>query len=51
MYTFENYHKFFFPEQDAMNLIFNPNVGILPLKYGVFLIVNIFFFEKFIKIL
>ncbi len=51
MYTFENNHKFFFPEQDAMNLIFNPSVGILPLKYGVFLIVNIFCFEKFIKLL
>lgn len=39
----------FFPEQDSINILFYPNVGFLPLKYGIYLLGNIYVFRKKIK--
>ena len=39
----------FFPEQDSINVFFYPNVGLLPLKYGIYLLGNITVFHKNIK--
>ena len=38
--------KLFFPEQDAMNYIFYKKMGILPLKYGIYLYGNITEYKK-----
>ena len=38
--TIKNNSKLRFPEQDAINYIFYPKVGFLPLKYGIYMIGN-----------
>ena len=38
--TVKNNTKLRFPEQDAINYIFYPKVGFLPLKYGIYMIGN-----------
>ena len=37
-FTIKNNSILSFPEQDAINYIFYPNVGFLPLKYGIYMI-------------
>ena len=48
-FTLENSKKMSYPTQDPLNAVFNPNIGILPLKYGLYLIGNINVFNKFKK--
>ena len=45
-FTFKNNKKLFFPEQDGMNYIFYKKIGLLPLKYGIYLYGNITEFHK-----
>jgi lipopolysaccharide biosynthesis glycosyltransferase len=45
-FTFKNTKKLFFPEQDGMNYIFYKKIGLLPLKYGIYLYGNITQFKK-----
>ena len=45
-FTFKNTKKLFFPEQDGMNYIFYKKIGLLPLKYGIYLYGNITEFHK-----
>ena len=40
-FTLKNSEKLFFPEQDGMNYIFHEKIGLLPLKYGIYLYGNI----------
>jgi len=40
-FTKKNSKKLFFPEQDGINYIFNKKIGLLPLKYGIYLYGNI----------
>ena len=37
-FTVNKNKKLHFPEQDSINYIFYPNVGFLPLKYGIYMI-------------
>ena len=39
-FTIKNNTQLRFPEQDAINYIFFPNIGFLPLKYGIYMIGN-----------
>ena len=39
-FTIKNNSQLYFPEQDAINYIFFPNVGFLPLKYGIYMIAS-----------
>lgn len=41
--------RLYFPEQDGINIFFYPKVGLLPLKYGLYLFGNITIFQKFVK--
>ena len=41
LYNFENFKKTHFLEQDTLNYIFKDKIGLLPLKYGVYLFGNI----------
>ena len=36
--TIKNNSKWLFREQDAINYVFHPNIGFLPLKYGIYMI-------------
>ena len=45
-YTKDNNNKLAFPEQDAINLVFYQKIGILPLKYGIYMYGNIDNFDK-----
>ena len=38
--TIKNNSKWRFREQDSMNYVFYPNIGFLPLKYGIYMIGN-----------
>jgi lipopolysaccharide biosynthesis glycosyltransferase len=48
-YVVKNNRKLFFLEQDAINLFFHNYIGLLPLKYGIYLFGNITIFRKKIK--
>ena len=37
-FTLKNNNKLNFPEQDAINFVFYPNIDFLPLKYGIYMI-------------
>ena len=37
-FTVKNNRVLSFPEQDSINYIFYPNIGFLPLKYGIYMI-------------
>ena len=37
-FTLKNNKKLNFPEQDAINFVFYPNIDFLPLKYGIYMI-------------
>ena len=45
-FTIKNNRNLSFPEQDAMNYIFHPNIGFLPLKYGIYMIGSHKVFER-----
>ena len=45
-FTKKNSKKLFFPEQDGINYIFNEKIGLLPLKYGIYLYGNITEYQK-----
>ena len=45
-FTLKNSEKLFFPEQDGMNYIFHEKIGLLPLKYGIYLYGNITEYQK-----
>ena len=45
-FTLKNAKKLFFLEQDSMNIIFYKKIGLLPLKYGVYLFGNITNFKE-----
>ena len=45
-YTKDNNNKLAFLEQDAINLVFYQKIGILPLKYGIYMYGNIDNFDK-----
>ena len=47
-YTFDKNEYLTFLEQDAMNVVFAPKIGILPLKYGV-LLYNIKIYDNQLK--
>ena len=49
-FTLENNGKLWFLEQDSINVIFFGKVGLLPLKYGIYMYGNINSFEKSIQI-
>ena len=44
-FTLENNANLWFPEQDAINVVFFEKVGLLPLKYGIYLYGSIKTFE------
>ena len=48
-FSVKNNGKLFFPEQDAINVFFYPDTGLLPLKYGIYLFGNITIFQKIVK--
>ena len=48
-FSVKNNRKFFFPEQDSINIFFYPNIGLLPLKYGIYLFGNITIFQNNVK--
>ena len=37
-FTFQNNSRLRFREQDSINYVFYPNIGFLPLKYGIYMI-------------
>lgn len=47
--TFKYNDKLEYLEQDSINLIFHPKIGLLPLKYGLYLFGNLTNFDKYIK--
>ena len=46
IYTLENHNKNHFLEQDTLNIIYKGKIGLLPLKYGIYLFGNI---DQYIK--
>jgi lipopolysaccharide biosynthesis glycosyltransferase len=48
-FTIENNRDLFFLEQDSFNIVFFKKIGILPLKYGIYLFGNIEIFKKKIQ--
>ena len=49
-FTQTNNGNLWFLEQDSINIVFYEKIGILPLKYGIYMIGNIDSFEKSIQI-
>ena len=45
-FTMKNSNKFKYPEQDSLNLIFNPNIGLLPYEYGMRIIDSLDTYRK-----
>ena len=48
-FTIKYNNKLSFPEQDAINYIFYPNIGFLPLKYGIYMIGSNIAFKSIIS--
>ena len=48
-FTLKNNKKLYFLEQDSLNLVFYNKVGLLPLKYGIYLFGNITTYRKSVK--
>ena len=44
--TLKNNSVWRFREQDSINYVFNPNIGFLPLKYGMYMIGNKYTFKS-----
>ena len=49
-FTFENNSQLWFLEQDSINVIFFQKIGLLPLKYGIYMYGDINSFEKSVQI-
>ena len=49
-FTRENNRKLWFLEQDSINIVFYNKIGILPLKYGIYMYGTIDSFEKSIQV-
>ena len=47
LYTIKNSEKFSFLEQDTINIIYAGKIGLLPLKYGIYLIGSLKIFKKY----
>jgi len=45
-FTMQKVNKFVFPEQDTMNYVYFNKTGLLPLKYGIYLVGNITQFQN-----
>ena len=48
-FTLKNNGRLYFLEQDALNLVFYEHVGLLPLKYGIYLFGNINTYRNTVK--
>ena len=53
-FTMKNSKNLRYPEQDSINIIYNPKIGVLPFKYGLRLIDSLktyknHFEKKYIK--
>ena len=48
-FTIKNNINLWFLEQDSINIVFYPNIGLLPLKYGIYMYGNINSFEKIVQ--
>ena len=48
-FTFKKNRRLGFLEQDSINYIFYPNIGFLPLKFGIYMIGNKYTFKSLIK--
>ena len=46
-YTMKNFKKYKYPEQDSINIIFNPLVGIFPYKWGMRIIDTLDTYKKY----
>ena len=46
-FTMKNSKKFKYPEQDSINIVFNPKIGILPYEYGMRIIDSLKTYKKF----
>ena len=49
-FTLDNNRNLWFLEQDSINIVFYEKVGILPLKYGIYMYGTVDSFEKSIQI-
>ena len=48
-FTMKNSKKYKYPEQDSLNIIFNPNIGLLPYKYGIRIIDSLETYRKHLE--
>lgn len=48
-FTMKNSKKYKYPEQDSLNIIFNPNIGLLPYKYGIRIIESLETYKKHLE--
>ena len=48
-FSAKNNEILFFPEQDGINVFLYPNVGLLPLRYGLYLFGNISIYQNIVK--
>lgn len=46
-FIIKNSKKLKYPEQDSMNIVFNPNIGILPYSYGMRIIDSLETYKKY----
>jgi lipopolysaccharide biosynthesis glycosyltransferase len=46
-FIMKNSKKLKYPEQDSMNIVFNPNIGILPYSYGMRIIDSLNTYKKY----
>ena len=46
-FTMKNCRKLKYPEQDSMNIVFNPNIGILSYEYGIRIIDSLKTYKKY----
>ena len=48
-FSMKNNKKLKYPEQDSINIIYNPRIGVLPFKYGLRLIDSIKTYKKYFE--
>ena len=48
-FTMKNNRKLKYPEQDSMNIIFNPHIGILPYEFGMRIIDSLKTYKKYFE--
>ena len=46
-YTMKNCRKYRYPEQDSLNIIFNPHIGIFPYEWGMRIIDSLSIYKKY----